>query len=407
MSKGDVVQMLREFRLNGAPGIVIHDFQDGSGLGLLATQPIAAGQTVLSLPSASFLTVQSALRNSTLKKPLAQYGKHDFNENDSILALYLMLLRNQARGKQTQYSAYFENAPKAFNNTVNFSEEDVGFLQGSNVDVLARRWRDQLPRDYKLLFSEHLFQNYPSTFKSHEYSYDDFKWAISFICTRAFDISMGGQTVRAIMPGIDFLNHSFDAQCSHSYNDKAGCMNVVANRQINAGEQIFTNYGPIGNGRLVLVYGFATEVNPYTSVQIWATMDPKAKYYTRKQAILKKLKLNDKEPFLLFANGNLPEGLITTLYIQRCEEAKLLEDLEKQLAASETSITIQYEAKLRLELLSAVRDALQSKLQICDLMLGCSFVAGISPKSIPNNATISAQLLAPRHTNSCIPLPFK
>ena len=75
----------------------------------------------------------------------------------------------------------------------------------------------------------------------------------------------------SLLPVVDLINHSFEANCiiqDAAERGGPGAVAVVAATDVAAGEALRTNYGEIGNEQLLLNYGFVLDDNPYDTLSI-------------------------------------------------------------------------------------------------------------------------------------------
>ena len=69
-----------------------------------------------------------------------------------------------------------------------------------------------------------------------------------------------------LFPMQDVPNHSHNAHVDWTFDP--GRFSVTVNDPVEAGDEVFNNYGPKGNGELLLGYGFCLPGNPHDSVML-------------------------------------------------------------------------------------------------------------------------------------------
>lgn len=75
-----------------------------------------------------------------------------------------------------------------------------------------------------------------------------------------------GRTVEALVPLVDFLNHRPGTLCDLA--DSKKCIQLLYGKTIDAGEEIFLNYGPRSNTSLLAHFGFTLKSNPCDQIVI-------------------------------------------------------------------------------------------------------------------------------------------
>mgnify|MGYP002803426866 FL=1 len=68
----------------------------------------------------------------------------------------------------------------------------------------------------------------------------------------------------ALVPGVDFLNHSWDPNASSDWDEESGSIMVTATRHLKEGEEVFISYGSFSNPLLFRTYGFTLPSSPGT-----------------------------------------------------------------------------------------------------------------------------------------------
>lgn len=78
--------------------------------------------------------------------------------------------------------------------------------------------------------------------KGVEYSFEEYCWAKTVISTRAFHLRVGNKEMLHLVPFVDLANSTQDSNVDIVCNDKIQACNLISNRTINAGEQIYVCY---------------------------------------------------------------------------------------------------------------------------------------------------------------------
>jgi hypothetical protein len=235
----------------------------------------------------------------------------------------------------SKWAPFLSVQPQSYDNILYFTKDEVALLQGSNLEQYVSLLLNQVQSDYKIIFEEALFQEFPEIFPRPKFSFDEYLWALSTVWSRAYDLPRQPQqkqnqspqqpsqtnVVRTIVPFGDMFNHCPNSKNRHSFCQEDNAMVYEIVEPSKSGNQIFINYGPFSNAKLLKVYGFALENNPFDEVEIWAAMDQSAPFYERKIEILQKFNLTYEKvlPFRLTRHG-IPGELITVLRVQFLEE---------------------------------------------------------------------------------------
>mmetsp|Transcript_6827 Transcript_6827/g.16756 ORF Transcript_6827/g.16756 Transcript_6827/m.16756 type:complete len:518 (+) Transcript_6827:248-1801(+) len=101
------------------------------------------------------------------------------------------------------------------------------------------------------------------------------QWAMNVVSSRSFEDADAGHY---IVPGVDMCNHAYgedanaqvEAEVSAAlHNPRMGAVRLVADRDIERGEEIRFTYSRVPNEVLFSYYGFVPEFNPYDDVVLF------------------------------------------------------------------------------------------------------------------------------------------
>lgn len=305
--------------------------------GIFSKDTIPPNTTLAKIPFDSLLTIYSAKEVPELKSWITTSG---FREDD---LLSILLLYHQTLGSESKFQQHIELLPKEYHNIVNYSDEDLEKIKGSNLHVLGVSWKAQVKNDFQLL--QELINKQKSSvksfFKKINLTFDRYLWGLSTIWSRFISVTYeNNQVIRAMVPLIDFLNHSTSSTIGHQYSIQDKHFYIFNNGEIPSSQEIFLNYGNASNSRLLMLYGFTLPENPFDTVSIYATMPPPPSVIShlmnpapedllkdKQQMILHKLKckiLENKKIFPLnnqgyefpLSLGNLSSELLIFLRLQ-------------------------------------------------------------------------------------------
>ena len=87
--------------------------------------------------------------------------------------------------------------------------------------------------------------------------------------------------------------------------------------------QVFINYGPLPNNRLLRLYGFVLSSNPNDSYDIVLSTHPTAPFWEQKQKLWISAGLDSTCTISLTLTDPLPKNVLRYLRIQRLDESDL------------------------------------------------------------------------------------
>ena len=87
--------------------------------------------------------------------------------------------------------------------------------------------------------------------------------------------------------------------------------------------QVFINYGPVPNNRLLRLYGFVLPSNPNDSYDIVLSTHPTAPFWEQKQKLWISAGLDSTSSISLTLTDPLPKNVLRYLRIQRLDESDL------------------------------------------------------------------------------------
>ncbi|XP_066563096.1 SET domain-containing protein 4 [Amia ocellicauda] len=274
----------------------------GTGRGLMTTQPIKAGDLIISLPEKCLLTTTTVLGS-----PLGQYIKRWKPPVSPLMALCTFLISERHLEAKSLWKPYIDVLPKVYTCPVYFSQEVVNLLPGT----LRKKAFEQRDTVQELYLSSFMFfkslQPLFSQSVEDVFTHDAMRWAWCSINTRTVymkhpqsEFLSREADVYALAPYLDLLNHSPEVQVEAAFNEKTRCYEIRTGPGCRKYEQAFICYGPHDNQRLLLEYGFIAKGNPHSVV------------YIDRDALQSCLTRGDKQltqKLLLLKENNLLENL--------------------------------------------------------------------------------------------------
>ncbi|KAL4423246.1 hypothetical protein ABPG77_000038 [Micractinium sp. CCAP 211/92] len=239
-------------------GIVVR--RGESGFGLAAAQDCAPGTTLLALPQRCHLTYDGSIDPRLLalieQVPAELWGAK----------LALQVVAHRLLGQASPFAPYINNLPMGVAGLpMFFNGEALGELQYPPVtEQVKKRCR------WLLSFTQQVLGPLRGTdkdpFGGAEVDANALGWALAVVTSRAFR-TRGPNQPASLLPLVDMSNHSFEPNAK-VVPGPGGSMQMVALRELRAGEDVLISYGSLSNDFLLLDYGFLIPGNPYDTVQL-------------------------------------------------------------------------------------------------------------------------------------------
>ncbi|KAL6606298.1 hypothetical protein ACP70R_041951 [Stipagrostis hirtigluma subsp. patula] len=280
----------------------------GFGVFSTAAESAAADGVVMVMPLDLAITPMRVLQDPVVGprcRALFEEGAVD----DRLLVMVFLMAERLRPG--SLWKPYLDMLPRTFGSSIWFTEEELAELERKSLQA---SFDDQV----KGLVEELLHVDGPGS--STEVSFEDFLWANSIFWTRALNIPLphsyvfpgscdeqqtrtgdacrdsstpaheetdiaakNGSTdenskssktesiwVEGLIPGIDFCNHNVKALATWEVDSVGNATGVPASMylmladktSVEAGAEIYINYGNKGNEELLYLYGFVLDNNP-------------------------------------------------------------------------------------------------------------------------------------------------
>lgn len=243
---------------------------EAEGCGLVAQEPVKAGQLVLRVPISLCVHVEavhlSVLRDVVAAEPqlLAEEAQ------DELLALVLMAERRA--GRDSFWWPYLKVMPGEYDTPLYWGEEERRYLAGTNVGLLTVIMERRIAQDWKENHAG-LVQKYPDVLGG--LTLQDYIWALSTIWSRAVGVErgVGHRYLRCLAPALDMCNHHPSAAMGLEdllkYEAETDSLCFRPATPVTQGQQCHLLYGPYSNAKLLYSYGFVAAQNPHRGVDYW------------------------------------------------------------------------------------------------------------------------------------------
>ena len=246
---------------------------DGTGgRGLVAARDIARGEQLIVVPEKAQLFYSRQVDHRADRSLLALIDT--VNPMLWGMQLGLRLLVECTKREASYFAPYIKSLPSEYGTIpAYFTQRDLTELQFPDIQRKAAGRMAQL--DLLSLQCERIRGGEEDPFKGEALSKTQLIWATCSVSSRAYRVrgksGQRGGHLASLLPVVDLINHSFEANCiiqDAAERGGPGAVAVVAAIDVAAGEALRTNYGEIGNEQLLLNYGFVLDDNPHDTLSI-------------------------------------------------------------------------------------------------------------------------------------------
>ncbi|KAJ3329908.1 hypothetical protein HDU76_006905 [Blyttiomyces sp. JEL0837] len=317
----------------GSSTLTIHNFAD-TGRGLQTTKPITKSSEVLCAPSDILWSVDAAHQEPILGPILRSLNPQ--LPTDDTLAIYLLFVKHSPKCTQNKNSLrrqHLKLIPETYTSSILFEDSELDICEGSSLHQVTIQVKQQIEDDHRSLVAG-LYLMHPDVFPLTRFTVDEYTWALLTVWSRAMDFQVptvgeDGITttkhLRCIVPFVDLLNHSNEVGQCHLYETSSGCVKVIAGKDYKEGDQVFINYGPVSNTRLLRLYGFTIPNNPNDTYTLYLSTHPLAPQFQKKLELLQSHSLttdsiNASASFEMSQSNPLPPSILKYLRIQRLDD---------------------------------------------------------------------------------------
>ncbi|PAV59685.1 hypothetical protein WR25_21269 isoform B [Diploscapter pachys] len=247
-------------------------YVQGAGYGLVAKRDFQSEEPVIKLPQKCLITAGQVVEIPKYKELVGnlRYFYFFFEKIKSFSTLpspfeMLVLFFALEEPQTSTYGPYLKMLPKDFSTPI---YEGIEFPESDLPDSVLSFWRQQ--RQELKVISEKVESLRPK----YSISKERLLWAWHIVNTRCIFVEnrpnkfidqTHGDTI-AIIPFVDMLNHSTNAQGLALLDKRSSTYMVKAQRFILQDSEVFVCYGPHTNARLYIEYGFKLPDNPYAKV---------------------------------------------------------------------------------------------------------------------------------------------
>ncbi|KAL4459118.1 hypothetical protein ABPG75_013983 [Micractinium tetrahymenae] len=258
-----------------APGSTVAAAATPLGRGLVATQPIEKGTTLLSVDYFNMLCITDEpakgnvlgrraledwqLLHGRLPPLLNRYLLGDEGDWFVRLAAWLLWLKRNAAGP---WRLYVDILPKESEMSclMNYTEDELAELQSPLLESRARLERQQIAGLHDRLFSSTTGELRALQLADR---LEDMLWAACMVNSRCFSDTVDGETVSLMVPCADMANHVLAPNAAYQFVPEADAFQLTALQDIPTGTEACISYGGThkDNEALMRDYGFVIPGN--------------------------------------------------------------------------------------------------------------------------------------------------
>lgn len=266
-AKPEYIALLQWAKKNG---VFFHNMRpavfSGIGRGLMAASKIEIGDILISVPRDLLIT------DNMIKHRYFANGDFLRSDINTIDLLCLFLIVEHSLGSASFWFPYITMLPKQFNTPSYFSAKELEIVPAFFTEQHYSQLRD-IEKCLKSLKHLEKFVSYEIQ-KNIDISFENVRWAWSIVNTRSvyMDCELGsagnGTMSCALAPLLDLLNHSCDVEVQAGFSQVMHSYNICTKTKFNKGSQVFINYGPHNNRKLLVEYGFILPTNCHNNIKI-------------------------------------------------------------------------------------------------------------------------------------------
>lgn len=274
---------------------IVHTPGKGYHARVRSGHEVPSGTRIATCPMETTLSVLNALSISPFSNRGTRFPDAFLRryETDTDILQFFYLMEQYVLGEGSFWAPYIATLPaiEAIDGLQFESDADVAWIQGTNLYTALTqqnaRWKAQFEAGDAMLKS----LAWPSAV-ANRYSFQLYRWAATIFGSRSFTSNVLTDTAPAdrarpmgreepdhqllstlfterfavILPSLDILNHKPMAKVE--WEARPTFVGLQMQEMYTAGEELFNNYGPTDNERLLMSYGFVLPDNPFDHVLI-------------------------------------------------------------------------------------------------------------------------------------------
>ncbi|KAI9469800.1 MAG: hypothetical protein EXX96DRAFT_587490 [Benjaminiella poitrasii] len=255
-----------------APNISVKQ-TEYAGYGLFATEKIAANSIAAYIPNDMMITPQKVMEQLSKSNAFITdlYSKKESKHEKEMARLFLIYYRFFATSEY-YWKSYIDILPD-----IDFFKEhhvlfNIACLKGTSLENATNAKLVNLKRDLNdIQHRAELQSEKASSSWISDISLDMYLWADCIFWSRVIGLEDGHDNCMALVPFIDFANHSInDSNIRWQPDPEHHGLNLIASpanteKIIQPDDELLLSYGPKSNQELLFIHGFCIEGNPEPS----------------------------------------------------------------------------------------------------------------------------------------------
>ena len=253
LSASSAASVLRWLQSGGVQTARVQVTDTLAGAGLSASSAVAAGDVLLSVPSAATLTAKDARSwfPQSVVEAVDEYAASLGGSQSQLSDASLLACRIASDSRDSPHARYLELLPPADVPLLWPSPLRAALLRGSSTDRAAQQQASLASALHSTLATAIDRARGPPA-----PSLEAFCRAQASLLCRAHS---GSGRPLALVPGLDLLNHAgATASAAVEHDVPTGAFQLVALRAHSAGEELTIDYGTDASHRLLRLYGFVS-----------------------------------------------------------------------------------------------------------------------------------------------------
>lgn len=300
-----------------------------NGNALVATRDFAAGETVLTVPVAEWISPSSV--------DLSIYGL-PLRGQEPWVKLCVLLMAESMNPSNPKYAEYIETLPRSISDLrspVFWPEEELGALRGTQLLEKALGYRKFLVSKFAELDAK-VFQSNRNIFPADAFNVERFFWAFGCVRMRTHEPLAGDKI--ALVPLADLVSHRRSGNVVWKNGSSGGLfgigakggLTVEATAPIKAGDTLSMDFAPEDlDAQVALDYGTVDVFDRRGGVALSVSINEEDVNFDDKADILESNGLQIANEYFLRPGEEVPEEMLAALRLQSLAgtDAFLLEAL--------------------------------------------------------------------------------
>ena len=218
--------------------------------GVVSAKHIKNGEYVFLIPKHLIITNKTAQQIPEIYNLNKVFSQKSQTEKNIIQITVYMLFAEAYEGVMdtVDWTPYFDTLPETLDHIPIFWEKELNYLKGSFLFERVKERNRIIYEEFKVLKNE-----IPDF---DEFSFYEYQRMRSLVSSRNFKLTINNDTVSAMVPFADMLNHSNTCQTKWSFNNKLQSYQMVAKSPIKPGDEIMDSYGIKTMDSYFMFYGF-------------------------------------------------------------------------------------------------------------------------------------------------------